>query len=185
MELFPPMQPWESMHPIVVHFPIALLLLAWVPMLIGVFDRPRRLAWMLGALLMLLGGTGAAFAAVMSGEATEETVVAGSVAAERAIHEHEEMAELARTMFIVASALFVVTLGLGAGLKKGTPRRVIVAIAGVVFLGFYAFGVSRLAWAGHMGGELVHVHGVRAAMKASPPPADEAGADDRGGDRDE
>ncbi|MEZ6243841.1 MAG: DUF2231 domain-containing protein [Phycisphaerales bacterium] len=172
MNVMPPMQPWEAMHPIVVHFPIVLLLLAWVPIVIGVFDRPRRLAWMLGGLLMLVGGTGAAFVAVLSGEATKETVGAMSQVVEHAIHEHEEMGELARTMFIVVTALFVVTLGLGAGLKKGTARRVAVSIAGVVFLGFYVFAATRLAWAGDMGGELVHVYGVRAKMKMSSPPAE-------------
>ncbi len=177
MELFPPMPAWESAHPLVVHFPIALLMVAWVPMLIGLFDRPRRLAWMVSALLLLLGGTAGAFVAVMSGEATEETVVATSVAAERAIHEHEEMGELARTMFVVVTAVFVVLLGLAAGLKKGTPRRVAVGIGALVFVGVYGFSLSRLAWAGHMGGQLVHAHGVSAAME--PTPAPEGGESDR------
>ncbi len=178
MNLFPPMQPWDSAHPLVVHFPIALLMVAWVPMLIGAVDKPRRLAWMLAALLLLLGGTGASFAAVMSGEATEHTVVATSVAAERAISEHEHMGEWARTMFIVTTALFVVVVGLGAGLKKGTPRRVAVGIGAVVFVVVYGYAASRLAWAGHMGGELVHVHGVRAAMQATPADAVPAPEDD-------
>ena len=58
MELFPPLPIWEAAHPLVVHAPLTLLLLAWVPMLIGLIDFKRRWVWMVAGLLMLLAGTG-------------------------------------------------------------------------------------------------------------------------------
>lgn len=175
MELFPPMPNWEAAHPLVVHFPIALLMLAWVPMLIGLLDSKRRWAWMVAALLMLLAGTAGAFVAVISGEASEDKVVVLSEVVDRAISEHEHMGEFARTLAVAATALFVVVLGLGAGLKKGKGKTIALVIGGVVFLGVYGICVNRLAWAGHMGGELVHVHGVLAPMQGPPPEMIEQG----------
>lgn len=168
MNLFPPMPSWEAAHPIVVHFPIALLMVAWAPIVIGLVDRPRRTAWMLAGLLALVAGTGMAFVAVMSGEATEDKAVITAESVERLVHDHEEMAELARNLFVAVTALFAVLLGLGAGLKKGGVKRGVLIVGSIVLLGLYAFGASRLAWAGHMGGELVHAHGVRAPMAPGP-----------------
>ncbi|MFI4898453.1 MAG: DUF2231 domain-containing protein [Phycisphaerales bacterium JB059] len=169
MNLFPPMPNWEAAHPLVVHAPLALLMLAWAPMVIGLVDFRRRWVWMVGALLMLLAGTALAFVAVMSGEATEEKAVITSQVVERAVHEHEEMGELARTMFVVATGVFVVVLGLGAGMKKGKGRTGAVVVGALVFLGVYGYAATRLAWAGHLGAELVHGYGVRAPMAPSTP----------------
>lgn len=177
MNLFPPMPSWEAAHPLVVHAPLTLLMLAWVPMLIGLADFKRRWVWMVAALLMLLVGTGLAFVAVMSGEATEEKALITSQVVERAVHEHEEMGEFARTMFVVATGVFVVVLGLGAGLKKGKGRTGAVVVGAVVFLGVYGYAATRLAWAGHLGAELVHGYGVRAPMAPSAPAVAPGGAE--------
>ncbi len=185
MEIMPPLPTWESAHPLVVHFPLVLLLLAWVPMVIGLIDWRRRWVWMAGALLMLLAGTGAAFVAVMSGEATEDKAVITSELIERVVHDHEEMGEFARTMFVAATALFVVVFGLGVGLKKGKGRKITLIVGGVIFLGVYGFASTRLAWAGHMGAELVHAYGVRAPMAPASPVSTAAGSDEGDAERDD
>ena len=133
----PPLPSWEAAHPMVVHVPLALLMLAWVPMVVGLVDFRRRWVWMSGALLTLVIGTAGAFVAVVSGEATEEVAVATTQTVERLVHEHEEMGELARTMFVVATGVFVVVLGMGAGMKKGRGRAIAVGVGAVVFLGVY------------------------------------------------
>ena len=178
MELFPPMPSWEAAHPLVVHFPIALILVAWVPMVVGLVDVRRRWAWMGAGLLLLVMGTAGAFIAVLSGEATEDKVVVTSELIERAIHEHEEAGEMARTLAVAATAMFVVALGLGAGMKKGRGRTLAVGVAAVVFAGVYGLCAQRLAWAGHRGGELVHAYGVRAPMVAPPVSPDVRGRDE-------
>jgi len=178
MNPFPPLPAWESAHPFIVHFPIALLFVAFIPMVIGLVDWKRRWVWQVAGLLLLLLGTAGAFVAVMSGEATEHKLVVTSEVIEEAIEHHEHAGEFARTLAVAATALFVVVLGLGAGLKKGKGRRIAVAIGALAFAGVYGFALSRLAWAGHRGGELVHAYGVRAPMAPSEAMISPATADD-------
>ncbi|MCA9304689.1 MAG: hypothetical protein KC996_11260, partial [Phycisphaerales bacterium] len=99
--------PFEGMHPLVVHFPIGILLIAWLPMLIGLVDKKRRSGWFASAAMLLIVGTIAAFGAVLTGEAADKIVVATSDAMKHAIHEHEEAAEFARNLFVIVSVLFI------------------------------------------------------------------------------
>jgi uncharacterized membrane protein len=160
--------PWEGMHPLVVHFPIALLLFAPALLVVGLLDRRRRWGWLLAGLLTLAAGTAGSFVAVMSGEATAEAVESTVTPAVRAaIEEHEELGELARTLFAVLTVWLALTLAavrLPAGVRKAA-----VPAAAVLFAAGYAGSAFVLVRAGHEGGRLVHEMGVRAPV-ASPTP---------------
>ena len=180
----PPIPPLEGMHPIVVHFPIGILLIAWLPILVGVIDKKRRNAWFASAFMLLLVGTIGAFAAVFTGEATEETVGTTSQLIENAIHEHEEAAEMARNLFIATTIVFLaVWLTLA---KINEKKKAMVAVAGgALVVAFYAVASLALANAGHLGGVLVHQHGIHAPITAQATPSgvlndaiDELGDDD-------
>lgn len=171
----PPIPPFEGLHPIVVHFPIGILLIAWLPMLIGLADKKRRNAWMASAAMLLIVGTIGAFAAVLTGEATEDIVGESSQLINDAIHEHEEAAELARNLFIGTTLVFLVVWGVAARINE--KKKAMVGVAGGVLVAVsYAVASVALMNAGHLGGELVHVHGIHAPMGSSsvPPAADAA-----------
>lgn len=159
----PSLPPYEGLHPIIVHFPIAILMMAWVPMLLGLVDKKRRMTWLFGGLLMLIVGTGFAFFAVMTGSATEHAVDRSSQVIRKAIHEHEETAELARNLFIGVTVIYLFVL---IAISKIGPskKKMVGFVGGLLILISYGLGALALVNAGHEGGLLVHQLGVRAPM---------------------
>ncbi|MGE3852796.1 MAG: DUF2231 domain-containing protein, partial [Planctomycetota bacterium] len=55
--MFPPIPPWNGMHPLVVHFPIALLMLVPLFLLVALAVRRHRIAFALSALMLMAIGT--------------------------------------------------------------------------------------------------------------------------------
>jgi len=162
----PAVPPFEGLHPFIVHFAVGILLIAWVPMLLGLLDSKRRISWFRSGLLMVLLGTMFTFGAVLTGEATEEVVPHSSEAIEHAIHEHEELAELARNLFIGVSVIYLAAMVMY--FKSPQKKQKMIGLVGSLLVGVsYAFGALALANAGHLGGLLVHEHGLHAPVTAT------------------
>lgn len=185
--MFPELPPWEGMHPIVVHFPIALLTVAPVLVLLGLFWPGQSRGLRAAALALMLMGTAGAFVAMESGEATEH---AHQLTRELrfAIHEHEELAETAWFTFLALTGTYLVLFFAPMVLKKEPSRKLDLGLQ-IAFLVPYLLGVVVLANAGHQGGLLVHQLGIRAPMtegdlKMMKAPAEPA-APAKGGEEDE
>jgi len=163
----------NPLHPAVVHFPIALAVLAPV-VAIAAFGAiragwiPAR-AWIAVVVLQAVL-VGSALLAIETGGDQEEKVE--DVVAERYIDAHADAAE--RFLYVAIGAALVSATGLLRGGRGGTGRAVTVA-AGLAVL---AAGVA----VGHSGGELVYKYGAARAYttETQPPPAAEA---DRRGSR--
>ncbi len=159
----PPIPPFDGLHPIVVHFPIAVFFLVPMLVLASIFvsnrwARPIRIT----ALALMVVGSGFALLATASGEESAEVVEALYPSAEEAIEEHEEAGELARTLLIVATVVygFVCVLPL---LFRGSQRAgLIERIAQGAFVLLLIPVLLVLANAAHAGGVLVHGYGVQA-----------------------
>jgi len=173
MNLLPPMPAWDAAHPLIVHLPIGVLMFSPVLLIIALLDRKRRMVWASAGLVAMVFGTAAAFVAVFSGEAAADHVVATDTV-RHAIHDHEELAETARTLFAVLTGVLAVLLVLGATAAKKKALKPVVVIGSVLFAIADVVGLGVLANAGHAGGLLVHQYGVRAPLAASTaaPPAD-------------
>lgn len=178
MNIFPPLPPLEGLHPIVVHFPIALALVAPALVIVAILARRHRAAWLAAAALILGLGVAGAFAATFTGEATEEAVTIPD-AAQAVLHDHEETAELARNLLLGVWAVLVVALAVVWRGGERTKRAVGFAL--VLWLGLWGGSAVVLANAAHEGGRLVHEFGVRAPLAAvvtpaapAPAPAEEA-----------
>jgi len=156
----PPLPTWDGLHPLVTHFPIALLLVAPLFVVLGLVRRPSARAFLLAALLLMVLGTTAIFVAVPTGEAAgrlaERTPLVNQV-----LERHEELAEATRVLFTALTAIFAVIVFGPVVLKKELERRSTLALH-VAFLILYGAGAAVLTNTAHQGGQLVHALGVHA-----------------------
>lgn len=164
MNLFPPLPDWAGMHPLVVHFPIALLMVA--PLLVGaaLFGKSLARGLQVSAFALMLLGTVATWAAVSTGQdAGEAGEKSGGSRAESVIEQHEELAETTRTVFTVLTLVFAALVFAPALLRRPLDR-VSAVTAQAVFLCVYCGGLVFLVNTAHQGGRIVHEFGVRAAL---------------------
>lgn len=165
--MFPPIPSWEGLHPLIIHFPIALLIVAPVLVVIGIISPNRGRAFYGAALILMVLGTIASWLAVSTGEAAGELAERASGAA-AVLEQHEELAETTRTAFTVLTGLFVVILFAPVIIRRQLSQKMLVA-ANVLFLLLYGVAVVQLANTAHQGGRLVHEFGVRAIITPSGP----------------
>jgi uncharacterized membrane protein len=144
----------DPLHPIVVHFPIVLVVLLPIfalgaLLMIRRGAAPRR-AWTI-PLALAAALTLSAWVAIQTGEREEDRVE--RIVGDSAMHTHEEAAE----RFLVLSGVLVLIAGAGlAGGTIGTSARWI-ATAGS--LGLVLAGIQ----VGGSGGDLVYRHGAASA----------------------
>jgi uncharacterized membrane protein len=162
----PPLPSWDGLHPLIIHFPVALLLVAPLFVLLGLAVRTHRRAFLLSALLLMILGTTSAWVAVATGEAAgklaDRTPEVNAV-----IEHHSTLAERTRLAFTVLTLLFAGLL-VGPQLLKREPAEAATIVVAALFLAAYGVGALVLANTAHNGGRLVHELGVRALMPAPP-----------------
>ena len=66
--MLPPLPSWDGLHPVIVHFPIALFLVVPLLILIGIFMPQRGRSFLTAAFILMLIGTIATWIAVSTGE---------------------------------------------------------------------------------------------------------------------
>lgn len=141
---------WPHLHVLGNHLPIIGLPVAFVLTIWGLLRGSKELlrAAAVGAVLFGLSG----WAASASGERADEVLDRAGVAwfDEAVVHEHEERAETAMVLGLVAAALGLVLLWKGRG-AGGVPVRLGWLMAGVL-----AIGTVLMAWTGLAGGMIRH-----------------------------
>jgi uncharacterized membrane protein len=172
----PPIPAWDGLHPLIIHFPIALLLVAPVFIVLGLIVGGRNRWFMTSALVLMVLGTAASFVAVSTGEA------AGKLAdrtpeVNQVLQHHEELAERTRLTFTVLTVVFA-GLMWGPAVLKRQLGKVPALVLTLLFLGVYGSGAVLLANTAHNGGRLVHELGVRSLMPPAPLPAASIDLDD-------
>ncbi len=164
----------NPLHPALVHFPIALILLGTLVAIAAIILRRWHLP-AIAAGLLICGAAGAVAAAWSGGQAVE-MVGELSPAANEVLEFHEEWGERARTISIIAAVL--------ATAAAATVRIRILSMSLTVVTALVALGAALcVASAGHFGGQLVYKHGVGVNVAAGSP-AQETGSHARKPDND-
>lgn len=157
---FPGFLPWESLHPVVVHFPIALLLLSPLfTLLSALLPAAKGRPYPIAALIILLLGTASLPIAAATGAATARgRKDIGDGALVLAIH-RQSAAEAA----IVFIALSIVLLGivLVPTDLEVERSRVITTIFPISILVLYCVGIVLILSTADAGFRIVHEFGVR------------------------
>lgn len=166
--VFPGLSAAPNVHPLFVHFPIALLLTALLFWAIALF-RGSGDAWRLGRWLLYLGTLGALVA-----------VTTGFVATERMGHEMpgHDLVHLHRNFMLATTALAVVTAALAFVWRRSSSRA-----ARWVQLGLLSITAVVMVLGTDRGANLVFHYGIGSAGEA--PPSEAAEGHDGGHTHDE
>lgn len=156
---------FDGLHPLVVHFALAVPLIVPIFLVIALAWKSQWRAMLVASLVTCALGTAFMLLAIQTGEATEKYahMIDGTGPT---LHRHEELAELARNLFFgVTAALAIATFvafKFNDKLKSGARFALIAACTAI-----WALPALVLANAAHAGGELVHVHGVKAPITSA------------------
>lgn len=170
MQVMPIIPSWSELHPLVIHFPIALLLVAPLFILAGVLMKGGKgRPFLIAAFFLMLLGTAGTYLAVETGEAAAEiadrTPVMSAV-----LEHHEDLAQTTRIIFTALSILFAILLFLPRVVKREASPAV-NRVLPLAFLLFYAGGAAVLVNTAHNGGRLVHEFGIHAGLAQTNPTA--------------
>ena len=141
---------FPTLHPLVVHFPIVLLLLAAISQLAGFFVFKNQLSWI--TLFLVAGGF---IGAYVAGSYVHPHTHGLSEYVERVLAAHENYASYSTWLGGIALLLKAVSHFL---LKRKLWGEIVVAVVLIAA----AYCVST---AGHYGAQLIHIEGVGAQGK--------------------
>jgi len=140
----------DPLHPAIVHFPIALVVVA-----LCLEVAARRSRWRAlepaAATLIVLGALGA-IAAVLSGLVARDEAVVPQGALEL-IERHEELGELAMWALVAAAGLRLLLAW----------RRAFAGFLAWAYILVALGAVALVSYNGHLGGQLVFRHGIGTA----------------------
>ena len=155
------------MHPLIIHFPIALLLVAPIFIVVGAVLTPAKgRSYLIAAMVLLLVGTAAIFVAVETGEAAGK-LAERTPGMQQVLETHEALAERTQAVFSVLSVIFLALLAVPWLLKRADTR-LTTTILPLAFLVLYTAGALLLVNTAHNGGRLVHEFGIRAMVTSAP-----------------
>ncbi len=120
----PPIPTWDALHPLIIHFPIALLFIAPLCIVLGAAMKPDKgRSYLIAALVLMLVGTLTTFVAAQTGEAagklTERTPQINAV-----LEHHERLAEATQVSFSVLSAIFAAIVFVPRLMRRESTRMI-------------------------------------------------------------
>lgn len=136
---------FPTMHPLIVHFAIVLIIVAAAMQLLNVFLMKSEVSWIISAILFL--GVLTAWLAAKNFHPHTHGI---SEHAKLVLDQHDKWADWTINSGIIATLLQIANLFVFKG------KRWAAAVVGIVLI-VSAYSVSR---AGHYGSQLVHIEGI-------------------------
>ncbi|NMC20443.1 MAG: hypothetical protein GYA33_08495 [Thermogutta sp.] len=162
--------PPEGWHVLLIHFPVALLLIAPLFILLGALVAARWQGFAVVAALLMILGTAGTWAAVSTGEDARDAIEEASDEALEVLEDHEGLGEVTRNVYTGLTAAYVIFVLLT--LVWGPISKAAIRIPlGLIFLVLSAGAALYLAGTAHLGGRLVHEYGIRATLSKTAAPA--------------
>lgn len=154
----------ESIHPLIVHFPIALLYVAPLFILVGACFKDIRRPFFWSSCLLLMLGTFSLWLALITGEMSVESMtMTPPEESIEAISYHDELAHVSRNFFIVLTVIFLLYVSnfrkLFFQLRRRWHNLFLAA-----YLTAYIAGLVVLTNTAHYGAELVHQHHITSGL---------------------
>lgn len=164
---FPPIPPWNSWHPLVIHFPIVLLLLSPIFILVSaILPAPKGRPYLIAALAILFMGTVSLFVAeATGGSAARIAVRSGYI--DSVLDAHMRLASETTIAFSGLLAILFAIVMLPRMLRCPATR-LTTTVMPASFLILYCAGILFVINTAHAGGRLVHQYGVHAVVQAEP-----------------
>ena len=159
--MFTAIPSWDALHPMIVHFPIALLLVAPLLVILGLLLPKQSRGLFFSAVVLMALGTISTYFAVSTGEAAGE-LAEKNPSIEMVLEAHEGLAETTQLIFTALTVIFAAIVFAPSLFKRGLARKSSIAL-NVAFLLFYSAGALVLVNVAHQGGRLVHEFGVSSA----------------------
>jgi uncharacterized membrane protein len=153
--------PLQQIHPLVVHFPIALLLVG--VLLDGLFLLLGRREWADVTFLLVALGVVGAFAAGLTGQMAEHAIEPLSAVTKGALEAHHEFAGLVNFFGTGMLALRMMV-------RLRPSKRAILG----AYLAVALVTCALLVVTARRGGMLVYDHGAGTSTTATPPPASDS-----------
>ncbi len=154
-----PIPSWAALHPLVIHFPITLLLLAPLFVVLAARgSREKQRAFLLSGLILMVVGTVSLYMAMGTGWAASG-VVRRTPEITALLEKHQALAREAAITFSVATATFALILLIT---KFDIRASDITPLLPLTFIASYVVGLVLLIAAAHNGARLVHEFGVHA-----------------------
>ncbi len=166
MQQFLPIPTWDALHPLIIHFPIVLLLVSPLFIVISAtLPPPRGKPYMMTAILLLLLGTASLFIATSTGKAAARSVERGR-AMDAVLETHRNFATETIIVFSELSILLLAIFLLPRILRR-RESRLFSTVLPLTFLSFYFGGIVFLLNTAHTGGRLAHQFGVHALISST------------------
>jgi len=159
----PPIPSFVGLHPLLVHYPIALLTIA--PLLLAAGLVLRRHAPVLDgvALTLMAIGAAGAVAAVATGLAAAGVAIK-TPEVTPILMAHAALAERTRNVFVGLTLLFGAGWLVPIALRRPLDDQRRLALRAIVLAGF-VLALPLLINAAHDGGLLVHKYGLKAMLR--------------------
>ncbi len=135
------------LHAMLIHFPIALLIIGFLSELIGLVFKNKPF-FSQSAFYLLLLGTFGTIGSYLSGDAAGEGIEEGALG--KALELHEQAATITLWLAILTAIVYI---GIYV-FKYSKPWAKIVSVL------LFAAVIGALARTGYLGGELVYKHGA-------------------------